>query len=331
MSIADAQAELSAFLAQAAAGWISKNRLSPLEGVAVAAPLAQLCLPGSGDDIARPGAAIEIFQKAIFACRIGVPVIADLAASAMAHGRSPLHAYCLPQWLMFRDARLSRVALNLGGMASLTFLAADSHPADVTAFDAAPCGIVLDGLTRQEAGIPFDRDGMLASGGRACPPLLHELLATPPLGFRAGKRRDGEEGCLIDTSLGPPATLPPDAWGDIQTQRLVLMARKHGCIRKQDIMATATEAVAISIAAAIEALTERPHEVILSGGGAMNIHLAGRVRSMLSPSSTVSIEKFGLPSPRSARAVFLAAAAALRIEAMSGTHRWPVDVIIPGQ
>ena len=42
------------------------------------------------------------------------------------------------------------------------------------------------------------------------------------------------------------------------------------------------------------ALTERPHQVVLSGGGARHIHLAGRVRALLSPSSTVTSEKFGL-------------------------------------
>ena len=60
-------------------------------------------------------------------------------------------------------------------------------------------------------------------------------------------------------------------------------------------------------------LTERPHEIILSGGGAKNIFLASRIRSLLSPSSTINCEKFGY-GVRGKNAVCMAVLAAARVD-----------------
>jgi anhydro-N-acetylmuramic acid kinase len=49
-----------------------------------------------------------------------------------------------------------------------------------------------------------------------------------------------------------------------------------------------------SIVQAIRGLTQNPHEVILCGGGARNITLAMRLRQLLVPAGTVSIERFDI-------------------------------------
>jgi len=91
-----------------------------------------------------------------------------------------------------------------------------------------------------------------------------------------------------------------------------MMARKRRC-GPTDLLATVTELTAQAVARAIAGLTERPHEVILSGGGGRNIHLAGRIRALLSPSSTYTFERYG-PSLRGRQGVCMAVLAAARLD-----------------
>ncbi len=94
-----------------------------------------------------------------------------------------------------------------------------------------------------------------------------------------------------------------------------MLAARHGC-EGNDLLATATELSARIIADAVNSLTERPHEVILAGGGAANIHLAGRIRKLLSPCSTYVVERYGF-SLRALGAVCFAMLAAARMDNFS--------------
>jgi anhydro-N-acetylmuramic acid kinase len=77
-----------------------------------------------------------------------------------------------------------------------------------------------------------------------------------------------------------------------------------------------TELTAKLVAQAIAGFTEKPHEVVLTGGGAMNIHLAGRIRKLLSPSSTYTVEKYGF-GIRAKQAACYAVLAAARMDGIA--------------
>ena len=243
----------------------------------------------------EPGCAAELGSPAVIASRTGLSVAARFAQGDLAAGGQggPLTAW--PDWLLLRDKRLSRVAVHLGGIASLTFVGSGAAADDVVAFDIGPGTLVIDALADRVLGRPFDSDGAAASQGVVQPALLNELLANPYF------------------HRSPPKTTQAGEWGAVYLQRLLLMARKHLC-PDADILATVTELSAHCVAWAVERLTERPHEVILSGGGASNIHLAGRIRNLLSPCSTYSAERYGL-SLRGKQAACFAVLAAARLDA----------------
>jgi len=67
------------------------------------------------------------------------------------------------------------------------------------------------------------------------------------------------------------------------------------------------------VRAAIEAHTERPHEIILAGGGTENPHLVRRIRSNMSPCSTYLADRYGVGA-RAVSAVFAAVLAAARLD-----------------
>lgn len=248
----------------------------------------------AGETVTGTGGLWLAGSPAVIAERTQLPVVAGFACSDVAAGGcgSPVTAW--PTWRRLRDRRLSRVAVHLGGIATLTFVGSGAPADDVTAFDVGPGTLVIDQICREYLAEDLDVDGSSAARGRVHAELLHELLSHPYFLRR-----------------GPKSTNPAD-WGRDYMDRLSLTARKHGCAGR-DLVATVTELTARTVHRAVSGLTERPHEVILSGGGALNIHLAGRIRSLLSPSSTYTIDRYG-PSLRGKQAVCLAMLAAARLD-----------------
>jgi anhydro-N-acetylmuramic acid kinase len=104
-------------------------------------------------------------EAAIIAARLGVPVVSDFRPADMAAGGkgAPLVPYL--DYLWFRDARIGRVVQNIGGIANLTAIPAGARSADVVAFDTGPGNMVIDAVTRELFGKPFDRGGKIAASG----------------------------------------------------------------------------------------------------------------------------------------------------------------------
>lgn len=249
---------------------------------------------GSRQEAQQPRWAMRLGSPAAMARGLGLTTVGEFLETDLSAGGcgSPVGAWC--DWLWLRDERLSRVAVHLGGIARVVFVPASAGSADVLGHDAGPGTLVLDALARKFHHRPCDTDGAVAAGGSVCPALLHELLAAPF--FQAD----------------PPKRTNPGDWAEGYLWRVLRLAENHRC-SPPDLMATMTELTARAVADAVAGFTERPHEVVLSGGGAMNIHLAGRIRALLSPSSTYTTERYGL-GLRSKQAAGMALLAAARLD-----------------
>ena len=66
---------------------------------------------------------------------------------------------------VFRSRKTSRLIVNLGGIANVTWLPRGGGLRDVVAFDVGPCNLLLDGLLAQATHGQqlIDRNGALAS------------------------------------------------------------------------------------------------------------------------------------------------------------------------
>lgn len=240
------------------------------------------------------GAEITAGCPALISARTGLTVVSGFSASDTAAGGWGGSVTAWPNWLMLHHKRLSRVAVHLGGILGLAFVGSGAVAADVVAFDVGPGTVVIDELARRDFGRACDADGIIASQGTVNAVLLNELLAN---GY---------------FQTAPPKSTCPSQWSDTYVWRLMNMGTKHNC-RGADLLSTVTEMTARLAALAVGKLTERPHEVILSGGGAMNIHLAGRIRKLLSPCSTYTSQRYGL-GLRAKEAVCYAVLAAARLD-----------------
>ena len=235
-------------------------------------------------------------EAAILAARLGVPVVSDFRPADMAVGGkgAPLVPYL--DYLWFRDLKLGRIAQNIGGIANLTAIPAGASPRQVTAFDTGPGNMVIDAVTQELFGRPFDHDGQIASSGEVIEPVLTAILG---------------ESFFRRT---PPKTAGREEFGREFVARFL---ERCGRASKQDAVRTATALTARSIAQAVKRFvvgrtsesskirgnrgtSKRAlfHEMIVSGGGAKNSTLISILAQELRPAGIVVrfSDEFGLPS-----------------------------------
>jgi anhydro-N-acetylmuramic acid kinase len=210
-----------------------------------------------GQDLEGPFASTLLLgMPAVIAERTGVTVVGDFRYRDLAAGGlgGPLAA--LPDYLLFRHAAEGRLLLHLGGLVRAVYLPPGGRPQETTAFEAAPCNVLLDALVRLlTAGRePYDAGGKHAVQGRCVEALLHEWLDHPDL-----KRR-------------PPRGLPRHAFGEAFAAAARERSAEHDA-GPHDLLCTATHFVARATLQALRAYlppAARVDRVLVSGGGARN-------------------------------------------------------------
>jgi anhydro-N-acetylmuramic acid kinase len=203
-------------------------------------------------------------EAAIVAARLGVPVVSDFRPADMAAGGKGAPLVPFFDYVLFRDARVGRIVQNIGGIANLTAIPASASAGSslnaVIAFDTGPGNMVIDAVTQQLFGQPFDRNGKIAASGAWIEPVVAKILQ------REFFRRK------------PPKTAGREEFGREFVQDFMRMC---GNARGRDIVATATALTARSIADAVRRLLPKRStvrkggfgEMIVSGGGAKNAKL----------------------------------------------------------
>jgi anhydro-N-acetylmuramic acid kinase len=199
---------------------------------------------------------LQIGEPAIIAARTGINTVADFRPADIALGGqgAPLVPYA--DYLLYRDARLGRVSLNLGGIANITVIPAAARTQQILAFDTGPGNMLIDALVSHftHGRLRFDRNARLAAQGLAIPALLDELLRDPYL------------------QLAPPKSTGREYYGAAYLQAVLALGRKHHA-KPNDLIRAATIFAALSVVDALNRFVlgkTRIHQLVVSGGGANN-------------------------------------------------------------
>lgn len=220
-------------------------------------------------------------EGAIIAARLGVPVISDFRPADMAAGGKGAPLVPFLDFLIYRDARVGRIAQNIGGIANLTAIPAAASADQVIAFDTGPGNMVIDAVTERLFQQPYDRDGKIAGGGRVLDGVLAELWRAP---FFRRK---------------PPKTAGREEFGREFAREFI---ERCGRVKAADVVATATALTAKSISDALQrfVLRGKGHygDFIISGGGARNVTLMAMLSNELRPLGLQvrCSDEFGIPS-----------------------------------
>jgi len=183
-------------------------------------------------------------------CRCAV--VSDFRQRDIACGGEGAPISALADDLVFAALPRPSAVLNLGGMSNLTLLA----DGDVRSFDVGPACSLLDGLARRLLGAPFDEDGRVAARGTASREWIDELLAHPFL------------------LRPPPKSTGRDTFGSPWVDGVLARARQLGVHEVEDVLASAADFVALSVARALREFGG-PHWswLVACGGGARHMRV----------------------------------------------------------
>ncbi|NQU66064.1 MAG: anhydro-N-acetylmuramic acid kinase, partial [SAR324 cluster bacterium] len=219
----------------------------------------------------------QLINPTLIAQKLNVPVIFDLRAADLAQGGQGAPITPLGDFILFRDIVEKRSIVNLGGFCNITTLPGISNSAKndvdleywqslVGGFDLSPCNHLLDKISRDLIGQPYDENGNNAlTGSVSKKPFekLHSILS----GMFNEKR-----------SLGT---------GDETSQWI---SRFSGDVIAVDLARTACAAIAQMIVDSVDS-----DRIILAGGGVKNAALMEEITKRFSGKVSTSNE-FGIPS-----------------------------------
>jgi len=219
---------------------------------------------------ARIASTLQIGDGSVIAALTGITTVSDFRPADIALGGqgAPLVPYV--DYLLWCEAKLGRVALNIGGIANLTVIPANSKPSDVFAFDTGPGNMLIDALVARftHNHSRFDDDARIALRGKLVPQLLDYLMQDPYL-----QRK-------------PPKSTGREYFGAAYVERVLLLGRRYRA-KPNDLIRTATIFTALSIVDALHRFVlpkTKIHQLIVSGGGAHNPLLIGQIAALLSSS-----------------------------------------------
>ena len=220
-------------------------------------------------------------EAAVMAARLRVPIVSDFRPADIAAGGKGAPLVPFFDYSLYRDARVGRIAQNIGGIANLTAIPAGATPQQVVAFDTGPGNMVIDAVMQKLFGRSYDRDGKVAAAGQVQDRAVERLMRAPF--FRQH----------------PPRTAGREEFGREYVRRFLQIGRGAA---KADLVTTATALTARCIGDAIRRYVTTKHsryqEMIVSGGGARNPTLMAMLRNEIAP---LRIElrysdEFGVPS-----------------------------------
>jgi anhydro-N-acetylmuramic acid kinase len=220
-----------------------------------------------------PPLTIQWFDPALLAFQTGCQVISDFRRADCAAGGQGAPLVPFADECLFRDAKIDRAVVNIGGIANVTLLPAGQGVH--CAFDSGPGNCISDLLMRNgdPSGPGVDLDGVRAARGKPDRELAARFAANDYF------------------TQPPPKSTDGPAMDSIY--RGALGTSKHSL---EDQLATACYITADRIAAAVRMLRDPfTGEVIISGGGTKNRTIMGFLHEMLSAARFRGTDEFGIP------------------------------------
>jgi anhydro-N-acetylmuramic acid kinase len=226
----------------------------------------------------RFGATLQIGDPSTLAVLTGIPVVGNFRSADIALGGqgAPLVPYA--DYLMYRDTAVSRLMLNIGGIANFTLLPRNASPSRVVAFDTGPGNMVIDSLMKEYFGKNYDKNGSTARRGTANESLFMKLIQHPYL-----QRK-------------PPKSTGREEFGTRFLSKLKQYI-PSGC-SPEDVITTVSEFTAWSIFYSYSQFMPKGagvDEVIVSGGGAKNKYIMDALNEYFETARIMTSDDTGLP------------------------------------
>ena len=228
------------------------------------------------------GATLQIGDPSRIAERTGWTTVADFRARDVAAGGEGAPLAPFFHHAALGDPAESRVILNLGGIANVTWLPRGADPEAVVAFDTGPANSLVDGVITlaTEGAQRMDRDGVRARAGAADEAWLARLLEDEYF------------------QRPPPKSTGRERYGLAAAERLLGEACERN-VRLEDLVATLVALTAESVARACRELLpggDALDRLLVGGGGADNPALLDALRARFGAAPVERCDAYGVPS-----------------------------------
>jgi len=222
----------------------------------------------------------QIGDASRIAERTGCAVVSDFRSRDVSAGGQGAPLVSIADMLLFAHPTQWRAMQNLGGIGNVTVVPPSSlqdNGAGVRAFDTGPGCVVMDTVTRTlRPALPYDVGGALAASGRVMSDVVQSAMSHP---FFAAS---------------PPKSTGRELFTQEYVNAFIGQCRDAGA-SDEDIVATATELTAVSIADQYARFVAEPIvDAVVSGGGAKNPVLIARISAALASPQYTS--KVGTPA-----------------------------------
>ena len=204
----------------------------------------------------------------------GIDTVADFRSRDIAAGGEGAPLVPVFHKELFRSDSHNRVVLNIGGIANVTYLPAESDTSDVCGFDTGPGNGLIDAYMQHAFDLPFDESGTTAESGVVNQQLLSQLVRDPWLALE-----------------------PPKSTGKEHFNLQFVQSAIERCglsLSDTDIVRTLTEFTAKTISRSIKKWCCSSGEIIVSGGGRLNRELMRRIDQNSSNFDVQPCESLGI-------------------------------------
>jgi anhydro-N-acetylmuramic acid kinase len=229
----------------------------------------------------RTASTLQIGEQSVIAARTEITAVGDFRPADIALGGqgAPLVPYV--DYLLYRHAKLGRVALNLGGIANITVLPRGCKPQQVLAFDTGPANMLIDALVVHftSGRLRYDKNAGLATQGRSLPALLNDLMRDPYL------------------KVVPPKSTGREYYGHAYVKKVLALGRRHRA-KPNDLIRAATIFTALSVVDALNRFVlpkTKIDQLIVSGGGAHNPLILAQLSAVLPGIEVLLSSRLGVP------------------------------------
>ncbi|VAW52499.1 Anhydro-N-acetylmuramic acid kinase [hydrothermal vent metagenome] len=206
-------------------------------------------------DIDKPFS-LQIGNAKKLAALTGINVISDFRTADIKVGGQGAPLAPAFHQAIFRDNKINRVIVNIGGISNITVLPADKSQS-VIGFDCGPGNMLMDAWMSQHKHVKFDSDGAFARSGKTDARLLANLL--------------------MDNYF---QLVPPKSTGFEYFNLKWLEPQLNDKISTENTQSTLCDLTATSIIRAINQYAVNTEEVYICGGGVHNKELMHRLQTL---------------------------------------------------
>ena len=206
--------------------------------------------------------------------KTGIPVIHDFRAADIALGGQGAPLAPIFDHYFLKDKHRDVIALNIGGIANISYLKKERSRKDIIAFDTGPGNGLIDIIAQEYFYEDHDKNGQFARRGNIIPKIFEDL------------KKDRYINQM------PPKSTGKERY-NLDYLRNILSGKNVP--DKHDLISTITEFTGWSIARNIELFANPRSIIYISGGGRNNEYLTERLKQYLPQAEFRNIEEKGIP------------------------------------